>query len=155
VAHQKVKTNLKRKDIRFLRKIEKFLMEEPARFSMKYGLVPVDPTCDMLRIPACGTAVCIGGAGYVVATGINLMNHQGIIKGWDQLMDGIAERTHIDVRQPFYQKLFFIAGMHDRGPGAVWPPFYTGMYKACKTPLERACVGVARIEHFIATDGKE
>ena len=146
-----MKSNLNRADIRLLRKIQKELIAAPARFHMRYGIISSDQV-SMLEKPVCGTACCIAGTGYVVATGLNLFDHKNQTRDWSEILDGASE-VGVDFRKPVYSKLFYMKIMHDTTHG--WPEFYEQAYYDAKTALQRACVGVARIEHFIATDGRE
>jgi hypothetical protein len=154
----KTKKNLNRNAVRLLRKVQKFLIDEPRRFNMRFGIMDINEFSDitrdvdmMLGEPPCGTACCIAGAAYVVATNKKL-NHTSI--DWDEIMAGVKESAKVNFQSDIFHKLFYTKANHNLFDG-MWPEFYNDMYVAAKTPLERACVGVARIEHFIATDGRE
>jgi hypothetical protein len=153
----KKKDGLNRNTVRLLRKVQKFLIEEPRRFNMRYGIVSVNEITDeristILEEPPCGTMCCIAGAAYVVATNKSL-NHTEVT--FSEILDGVYEKANVDFTDyRLFGKLFYIESQHGRVKGA-WPKFYEDAYLTAKTPLERACVGVARIEHFIATDGRE
>lgn len=43
------------------------------------------------------------------------------------------------------------AGASDKNGEVYWPVNFNEMYEEATTPMERACVGVLRIEHFIKT----
>ena len=146
------KKNLNRDFVRLLRKVQKFLIAEPRSYDMKEGIVESEFLKTILEQPPCGTACCIAGAAYVIDTGMEL-NHSR--KGFSAISGRLQQKFFLD-DLTFY-KLVYIGGLHAGiKPGKNgWPKFYTDMYLAAKTPLERACVGVARIEHFIATDGQE
>ena len=144
------KRNLSAKVIRHLRATEKFMIAEPSRFNMRYGLWDSETVPDMLAQPPCGTACCIAGSAHVVATKLTL-DHSKV--SWDIIKIGLS-KAGFDMDSEFFDKLFFIRSIHGSRSDS-WPDFYEKMYLAAKTPLERACVGVARIEHFIATDGLE
>lgn len=150
--------NLKRDTVRLLRKVQKFLMEEPRRFNMEQGIVPYlngipHPTGTfMMGEPPCGTVLCIAGAAYAISTGLRLRNS---FVGFGDIEYHLQNEFSLD--GDVAKRLFFVSGLHmGAQPGVnAWPEFYSTMYLAAKTPLERVCVGVARIEHFIATDGNE
>lgn len=147
--------NLKRDTVRLLRKVQKFFIEEPRRFDMEQGIVPYwRLRCDffMMGEPPCGTVLCIAGAAYAISTGLRLRNS---FVGFGDIEYHLKSEFSLD--GDVAKRLFFVSGIHmSAQPGVnAWPEFYSTMYHAAKTPLERACVGVARIEHFIATDGNE
>lgn len=153
------KKNLNRNLIRLLRKIQKFLIEEPRRFNMLYGINDVagfvgvrhskSNIVHLMQEPPCGTMCCIAGAGYVIDTGMKL-KHSHV--NWIEIR--VLFEKKYKLRYDLCYRLFFSAQMEVYGK-EHWPKFYSDMYAAATTPLERACVGVARIEHFIATDGQE
>lgn len=135
------KKQLSRDFVRLLHKTQKFLIEEPRRFDMKEGLVEAANMSTILEEPPCGTACCIAGAGYAIAHNL-VLNHTVI--GFGKIYTFFSSTFHLS--DTTLDRLFYMDN---------WSVFYQKMYKEAKTPLERACVGVARIEHFIATDGRE
>lgn len=154
------KKNLNHNLIRLLRKVQKFLIEEPRRFNMFDGITLTEglvnkpynrlvPTVCLLEEPPCGTACCIAGAGYAIANDV-IFDHTHV--SWRKIDDFFQERYNMPIE--FRERLFFTGQMVSPGSDC-WPYLYSKMYSEAKTPLERACVGVARIEHFIATDGLE
>lgn len=149
-------SNLNKNEIRLLRKVQKFLIAEPRRFNMRYGVMDVNDVSDdnvfdkMLENPPCGTACCIAGAAYVVATCTRLKN---TTIPWMSIIHGINVAAQVRFERDIFRKLFYTKRQHDAVQ--AWPAFYEDAYFDAKTPLERACIGVARIEHFIATDGEE
>lgn len=143
------KNNLSRDFVRLLRKIQKFLIEEPRRFDMLEGVIDSSGRPSLLEQPPCGTACCIAGAGYVIANNVHL-DHTSI--GFGRIYDFFGDKYKLDGATR--DRLFYTR--YQAGPFSIsWPMLYSDAYKNAKTPLERACVGVARIEHFIATDGRE
>ena len=151
------KKNLSQKVIRLLRKTEQFMLDEPRRFDMKYGVTGSFDVPGILEQPPCGTTCCIGGSMYVMLTKTPLTGEE---IDWTEIMDHLQIKLGI-TRDGIFRKLFFMAALH--GPSLYsdsdgterWPKFYEDAYLAAKTPLQRVCVGIARIEHFIATDGRE
>jgi hypothetical protein len=141
------KKNLNRNTVRMLRKVQRFLMEEPRRFNMREGVVSSTAIKDQLEQPPCGTACCIAGAIYILGNSVALHGqHIGFI-----VIEHYAA-AQFNLRGSLASRLFFYnSGL----PDERWPNFYANAYQAAQTPLERACIGVARIEHFIATDGQE
>jgi hypothetical protein len=135
---------------RLLRKVQKFLMEEPRRFDM--GNWITDSTrASVLEHPPCGTACCIAGAAVIVDRGQNpAIVLSELIKTRQSGITGIdIEDEAVDLLSLTYaqkERLFF---------ATYWPGKFKSAYARAKTPLDRAKVGVRRIEHFIKTKGKE
>jgi hypothetical protein len=133
---KKPKYNL---NIKLLRKVQKFLLEEPRRFDMGDWLQPAS-LADVIERPPCGTACCIAGAAYILEHRLNPneinfsqinpsvvhMDAMGILGLDYRMMDGL-----------FY--------------ASRWPDEFRDAYYHARTPLERAKAGVARIEHLIKT----
>ena len=142
------KKNLNRDTIRLLRKVQKFLIEEPKRFDMREGITPSAEAKSVLEQPPCGTACCIAGAMYVIDKGIKLnISYVGYGEIENHIQNITSLKTDVQCGRLFYTNNSWVS--------AAWPEFYANAYEAATTPLQRACVGVARIEHFIATDGRE
>ena len=157
----KKKNLLSRDTVRLLRKIQKFLIAEPRRFNMFEGVEPAEGkvgklylagVAHLLEEPPCGTACCIAGAGYVIDK--NLQLNQTSVP-WQKVHSLFTDKYRLSEDQ--IDRLFYTslqAGSTSSFSGS-WPKLYSEAYRNAKTPLERACVGVARIEHFISTDGRE
>jgi hypothetical protein len=145
----KAKKNLSRDTVRVLRKVQKFLIEEPRRFNMYEGITDALGLKDQLEVPPCGTACCIAGAIYLIDTKTPLPVGANLRIGFGKIEHHIASKFKLS--DDMMSRLFY------QNPYSCnqWPKIYTDAYMAAKTPLERACIGVARIEHFIATDGQE
>lgn len=143
--------NLNRETVRLLRKIQKFLIAEPRRFDMHEGIARAEDSPTLLETPPCGTACCIAGAGYAIERGIKLNHSQVYFNHITYMFADPGGKFKLDSQA--CDRLFYIKQQIGYGQG--WPIIYSNAYKEAKTPLERACVGVARIEHFIATDGQE
>jgi hypothetical protein len=150
----KSKKNLPPEVIRWLRKAQRFLMKEPKRFNMYEGVRPADIVEGQIDQPPCGTACCIAGALYVIKTGLILdpLNPQNL--GWSTIYDEMRE---LGLGGSLGERLFYIQGLHTHQSAGTtaWPKFYGDAYLAATTSLQRALIGVARIEHYIATDGAE
>lgn len=128
------------KTINRLRKIEQFLIAEPRRFNMGAGVESSEMHRDMLGDPPCGTACCIGGAGYVIGKRIKLA---GSIVGWGSIEEFVIPWLGLDWKQ--VQRLFYMMN---------WPPEFKQLYEDATTPLQRVAAGIVRIEHFILTNGE-
>ena len=134
---------LSKKTISRLRKIEKFILKEPKRFNMREGLVLSENAVDQLEQPPCGTACCIAGAAYII--GNDFKNLNNISREWTQV--GSYATGYLDFRDYRTRDRLLHAN--------EWPEFYKTSYIHSKTAAERAFIGAARIEHFIATNGVE
>lgn len=145
----KSKKNLSRKTVRLLRKVQKFLLEEPRRFDMREGITQAHSLVTILEQPPCGTACCIAGAMYAIDKKLNLNSTK---VGWFEISMHII---NLGLERDFSKKLFYVSGVHDDViPGVNgWPEDFAVLYRNAKTAYERALIGVARIERFIATDG--
>lgn len=137
--------NLSLKFVRKLRQVQTFLMQEPKRFNMVEGIAPADVVKEQLELPPCGTACCYAGAIYVIDTELPLNKSQ---IGFGVIWNHVLRNYHLDADTA--NRLFYVKSGIEH-----WLFFYIKMYNEAKIALERACVGVARIEHFIATDGRE
>ncbi len=137
----KTKKKLNPNLIRLFRKVQKFLIEEPLRFDMRDG-IEVFPVFE----PRGGTVCCIAGAGYAIHNKL-VLNYSRV--SFDKIEKMFAEEFKMTQQQ--MDRLFYTNLVCGRG----WPHFYEKAYYVAPTALERACIGVARIEHFIATDGEE
>lgn len=131
-------------NVKLLRKVQKFLLDEPRRFDMSNWIVDSDSyEANVLKPPPCGTMCCIGGAAIVIHDKIKL-NHTGRDNFQYSIFDKAIGTLELSRGQG--ENLFAYAN---------WPGKFAKAYVAAKTPLQRAKVGVARIEHFIKTNGAD
>jgi hypothetical protein len=137
-------------NIKLLRKVKNYILEEPRRFDMStFGSVFKskinfkDATGESARnFPPCGTTACIAGW----ALGVNAPRPKSFFKKLKYgAIPNLAQKklrlSHEEKERLFYD--------------ASWPSKYSLALLAAKTPAGRARVAAERIEHFIATDGKE
>lgn len=148
--------------IQRLRKLEKFLMREPRRFDMNDGVISAyrldEEMNSFLEEPPCGTACCMAGGAYVLNNKINLSDKEeypeGLDVDWFNVWNEALNYLGLDALQG--QRLFYLKSMHANDKETKhWPVKYERLYLAAKTPMERVMVGCLRIEHFIATSGKQ
>lgn len=126
-------------NVKLLRKVQKFILEEPRRFNMSSWIVPLDDWLD--DRPPCGTALCIAGAVYAIGKNLRL-NRTSVV---GDLVEAFAS-DHLDLNQEESRRLFFAGN---------WPLRFNRMYYYGRTPLDRAKVGVERIDYFIKTKGTD
>lgn len=143
------KAKLSELTIKRLREVEQFILAEPRRFDMWSG---VQKTTDVrafsggdriLQEPPCGTMCCVAGAAFIIGKKIEL--NKPYYFDWISISSyAINKFFHFTYHQA--DLLFFPTN---------WPKIFKDAYDEADTPMLRASVGVARIEHFIATNGAE
>lgn len=128
---------------KLLRKVQKYIMQEPHRYNMSSWIAPIkfayDKTED--QNPPCGTVCCIAGAAYIISTNSDIKT---VSVGSVDLY--ITAVNNLQLNQAQTDRLFYTQ---------YWPKKFKTSYYEVKTSLSRAKVGVARIEHFIKTRGEE
>lgn len=127
-------------NVKLLRKVQKFLLDEPRRFDMS-NWVRDSGLSNILKHPPCGTACCIAGAAFVLDKKLSLKKST-----FDGVTVEIDARCSLELTPYESDRLFYRIN---------WPGSFSLKYGQAKTPLARAKVGVARIEHFIKTGGQE
>jgi hypothetical protein len=135
---------LSKEQVQRLRKISAFILKQPKRFNIKEGLVNSYEAVGQLEQPPCGTACCYAGAGYII--GKNLRNINKLYVQWRTVQEYSQEFLGFGTDWEMRDRLFYEQN---------WPVFYQQAYTQSKSAKERAFVGAARIEHFIATNGDE
>jgi len=143
-AKSKTKSKL---NVKLLRKIQKFILAEPRRFFMTYGVEPAETlfiSAGTKAYPPCGTTCCIAGAAYIIENKIEKTLSKTRVE-WEIVRNTAVKVLGIPDRERT-EKLFY---------DEYWPLKFKIQYDDAETPLQRAKVGVARIEHFIKTDGRE
>ena len=127
-------------NVTLLRKVAAKILEEPKQFDMSWwflaGRAPG-------IIPNCGTAACIAGWGIAIDRKIS-----------HEMARRMAANHNVSHEA---SKAF---GLHDRQADCLfsvsrWPERFRKQYKKRVSPLAKAKVAVARIEHFIKTEGRE
>lgn len=113
-------------NVELLRKIAAVIQEKPAEFDM----------LNFTAITECGTSHCIGG--------------------WAEKLTGMPMRKALGIDYDQAQRLFYIEGDYEDDDSGEeiggWPHQFRGVDNEWKpTPAQAA----ARIEHFIATEGRE
>lgn len=140
------------KAVKHLRKIEQFILNEPRRFNMFEGVAQAALVKEQLENPPCGTACCIAGASYLIRQKVSVRKMLDFVKenqcsngrsgniNWFTVLSTSVEAMDLSTSEA--NKLFYTES---------WPTKFQKMYSDATTPMERACAGVLRIEHFIKT----
>lgn len=133
---------------------------EAARFNMNhFGTRATAYTAGVLEKfpPVCKTQACLGGE-TVLATGSGRILEGGGIEidqaGYSSA-EAIKDRAQKDLGLTNVQalRLFFFKRWTASNNG--WPEKFQQMYENAKTPQGRLYAAIRRVEHFIATKGRE
>lgn len=152
------------KNVKLLIERLEVLLDSPEapRFNMRYfGNQWGKEMVNLLPIvrenpPVCKTQACLAGEA-VLATGSGQLHHNGGIiltstggSGWE-----IESQAGKDLGLTLNQRrrLFFFANMNEEEIG--WPKKFEEAYRAANTPQGRLYVAIRRVEHFLATKGRE
>lgn len=128
-------------NVKLLRKIQKHILAEPKRFIMGWWnekSSPGEPLNDFemcSTIPKCGTAACIGGWALILS-GENPDLMRSVSK---------AAGALLGIENDAANRLF---------DSYAWPNRFR-RFRELKSPAARVKVAVARIDHFIKTNGAE
>lgn len=117
-------------NVSLLREISAIIQRDPEKFDMRYLHSDSDGGASSMD---CGTAHCICG-------------WAACLLGSPRVQNGTAGHLAFDIRPDQANRLFF-----DR----FWPEPFRSAYSLAKSRSGRAEIAAARIEHFIATDGRE
>jgi hypothetical protein len=151
-------------NVELLEKVKQHILEEPRRYNQQHW-IGVGETEIRKRfgkvgdLPPCGTMACIAGWTCILAgvdlKGVDLFSISDKAEELlginciqaDRLFSSVAEDALVDeeMDEDEYQEYF----------SGDWPYGFAKDYVLAKTAEDRAKVAVARIDHFIATDGKE
>src|ERR1700734_860798 len=103
-------------NVRRLRRVQKFLLEEPLRFTMRDGLKVIDlrilgksewkKKLGIFSIPSCGTACCIGGAAFILKNGFPKYSESWFSHVLPESKDFLG------LTEPQTNRLFYIKRMH-------------------------------------------
>ena len=142
----KVETRNKR-----IREAIQFILKEPRRFNMRYPVEPVRessgtkvnfyglPMQGQIDLPPCGTVCCFAGALYL--QGMKIRNLKSRQFSWFYEVQPYA-KERLGLSEMESRKLFHVED---------WPETFEILYNNATTSIERAYVGAARFEHYIAT----
>lgn len=111
---------------------------------------------DKHTAPSCGTTGCV--AGWVMALEHGAACKEDFYNDDSRLLFSFAEAAAEVLGLTLYQarKLFYLSyEEEDDDDGLRWPISFSKDYLNAKTPRERADATIARIKHFIATNGQE
>lgn len=139
---------MQKMNVRLLRKVKRHILDEPRRYDqngiLSTGLEPSTIYRQgerQWRVPSCGTVACIGGWAFILAPGTKPPE-----------MDFDFAQNALGLTGKQRDRLFAAASDLNIG---YWPEKFVRAYQSAKSPAARASVAAERIEHFIATKGKE
>lgn len=134
-------------NVKLLQKVKQAILDHPKQFemdrwfqdSLRFGLKGYN----VKPAGGCGTAACIGGWAQHLSFGKSTLAETKL-------------KTFYEIAPDAYKLLKLSSDTGQRlFVQGEWPtPFRTDYIKA-KTPLQRAKAAAARIDHFIATKGRE
>ena len=113
------------------------ILSEPEHFQME----------NWSQITPCGAACCIAGWAFVLSsyskdTPVSVVAEQLAYSGLNQIV--ASDELDLDYQQS--QRLFHVE---------QWPKDFVLMWIGSSSDAQRALIGSRRIDHFIATDGRE
>lgn len=132
-------------NVKLLNQVACAILDEPTKFSM-------DTFTDLDDRSPCGTVACIAGHAVAIAAKFPSLRelHECNIARMvgDRVFDiEVEAKNALGVSGAAYIRLFY---------APCWPDAFADAYWwFAKTPEERADVGFWRIQHFIATEGRE
>jgi len=141
-------------NIEMLNRVKQTILDEPRKLDMNVFLkrYPDEMLGRAEDFTPCGTHACIAGWACI----LDIMDKRGItveeisrdtIRNKDDYENEYGKAGKIlAINRVEQYKLFYLED---------WPSEFTKRYDDSKTAQERAEVTAQRIEHFIATDGKE
>jgi hypothetical protein len=147
----KAKAKKTKLNVSLLRKVQAHILEEPRRYEQNTTIIEGTPGKVMfpdyggydLIVPSCGTIACIGG--WVQLLGMKRPFH---------FFDQSRAAKLLGIRSDQAHRLFNYV-VETAYKDFCWPKKFSDAYKKAKTPRQRVKIAVARIEHFIATNGEE
>ena len=125
-------------NVRLLRRIQKQILAEPRQFFMSWWFTSDPDDVMSKKIPNCGTAACIGG--WAVALSKKMKPERARIFHGGGI--GPLATSLIGLDPAFADRLFV---------ASWWPMQFRSKWRVASTPLARAKVAAARIEHLIKT----
>lgn len=126
---------------KLLLEVKAKILEEPKQFEMSAYFS--NASNSGIEIPNCGTAACIGGWAISFSKKLNPnLASAGVVHGW-----GSEAQKILDLTAPERHQLFYAGN---------WPePFRSKFGEAVAGSKEAAQIAADRIDHFIATEGRE
>ena len=159
-------------NVRLLRKVQKYILEEPKRFDLEFWGASIDPKefanldqyasavehCLAELRPPCGAIGCIAGNTLIVAGAIKPKELHGknLFEFGPDTLEKAAKLLKID--NDSAKRLFYLKEWGQCANGEVigWPePFASELSQSEPGTKEYAQTTSARIDHFIATNGRE
>lgn len=133
---------------RLLKKVAEHIKEEPRRLDMEKWTDVVDPV--YADSPPCGTVGCIAGWACM------LNGDKPTPGGGSQIYFFSRGQELLGLTKDQADRLFTAPALAFEWKSApTWPKKFARRYEKAKTPKGRASATLARIEHFIATKGRE
>lgn len=136
-------------NVELLKKVRDYIVKHPNRFVMDaYLFTPENSGIkngfeaddgEFINFDKCGTAACI--AGWTC-----LIKEEEVVKISGNFPFHGAGRDHLELTEDQAGRLFYTDD---------WPEPYRGNYQDADDQSARSRIAAARIDHFIATDGKE
>lgn len=138
---------------KLLRKVMAHIKAEPRRLDMAFLLEQTDKeyAAEDKSLPPCGTVGCI--AGWACILDLKRFNAEDIaFNGWER------GKKRLNLNEDQAHRLFSSPGdweYSNGNEGRKWPEAFANRYNKAKTARGRMNATVARIEHFLKTNGKE
>jgi hypothetical protein len=127
-------------NIKLLNQVAEAILDEPTKFDMKWWTSPSDTS-------PCGTAACIAGFAVAIKREFKTMRDMRRHHHSGKVNIRTAAIKHLGIKDADEECRLFGAG--------YWPIEFKFPYHEARTPEERADVAFWRIQHFIATEGRE
>lgn len=128
-------------NVKLLRRIQKAILRHPDQFDMEWwfqSYLKFNSKPALLEAGGCGTAACIAGWAVHLSRG-----HRRLATTRRAVWDTHNEATRLLRIDSGRQCPLYNIG--------AWPEEFRNGYEGAETPLARAKVAVARIDHFIET----
>lgn len=127
-----------------LERVKQHILEEPKRLKMGSWGRRVNPLNS--DYPACGTVGCIGGWSIFLAEPKWLTANAGELIQYCEVELPSDARRLLELERDQAARLFCTD---------EWPEGFHEQYNDAVTYVDRARITAARIDHFIATEGRE
>lgn len=127
-------------NVRLLRRIQNQILKEPRQFFMSWWFTNDPDDVSAKAIPNCGTAACIGGWAVTLSQRVKPARMYRK-SSYSTYRTGVLAAELIRLPDGYNRNKLFVTTM--------WPPEFHMRWRNAATPLARAKVAVARIEHLI------
>jgi hypothetical protein len=134
-------------NVKLLRKIQKHILAEPARYEQNAIITIGAPGAMCVAAnrlyPQCGTIACIGGWAI-------LLTAKRRLKTSRYSLNYLTLGKLLGVKKSQIAKLVSYTDY-----ATEWPDHFADKYNQAETPKARARIAAQRIDHFIKTKGAE